>query len=57
MSNRPVECVKCASTAVILTKETHPQTYEPFWRYTCLDCKVAWPQDQHGGAPEDYERR
>lgn len=57
MSNPPVQCVQCEDTHVILTKGTHPDTYEPFWRLTCLDCRVAWDMDDHGGSPEDWERR
>lgn len=50
----PVQCVKCKDTGVILTKATHPITGEAQWRFTCLDCRIAWPMDQHGGSPDEY---
>ncbi|MFF4605820.1 hypothetical protein ACFY12_24150 [Streptomyces sp. NPDC001339] len=53
--NPPVRCVKCFEANVILSEARHPDTGEMFWRFTCLDCRVAWPQDQHGGAPHEYE--
>ncbi|MFF3768174.1 hypothetical protein ACFYYR_29395 [Streptomyces sp. NPDC001922] len=39
---------------MILSKAKHPDTGVLFWRLTCLDCRVAWPQDQHGGNPDEY---
>ncbi|MDT0417266.1 MULTISPECIES: hypothetical protein [unclassified Streptomyces] len=52
----PVRCVKCADTHVILTKTGSPGRggEVPRWRYTCLDCRVAWWVDEHGGALDDY---
>ncbi|MFE9247382.1 hypothetical protein [Streptomyces sp. NPDC007088] len=59
----PVRCVKCADTHVILTKTKAPApSYagQPGsadglrWRYTCLDCRVAWWVDEHGGGLDDY---
>ncbi|MFG3281617.1 hypothetical protein [Streptomyces sp. NPDC048111] len=52
--NPPAQCIKCKGTAVVLTKAAHPETGELQWRLTCLDCRVAWPQDQHGGHPDEY---
>ncbi|MBZ4321602.1 hypothetical protein [Streptomyces huiliensis] len=50
----PVLCVKCHGISVILTKAQHPATGEYQWRFTCLDCRIAWPQEQHGGSPDEY---
>ncbi|MFJ5103082.1 hypothetical protein [Streptomyces sp. NPDC088554] len=50
----PVQCIKCRDTAVILSQAKHPESGEWQWRLTCLDCRVAWPQDQHGGSPDEY---
>lgn len=60
----PVRCVKCADTHVILTKTKAPTGTSPAfgqgdphglrWRYTCLDCRVAWWVDEHGGGLDDY---
>ncbi|MGW1195322.1 hypothetical protein ACWD4B_05610 [Streptomyces sp. NPDC002536] len=52
--NTPVRCVKCQGTGVILTKAKHPDTGDDQWRLTCLDCRIAWPQDQHGGSADEY---
>ncbi len=52
--NPAVKCIKCWGTSVILSKAKHPDTGVLFWRLTCLDCRVAWPQDQHGGNPDEY---
>ncbi|EGJ78286.1 hypothetical protein STTU_5498 [Streptomyces sp. Tu6071] len=48
--------MKCADTHVILTKTGSPGRggEVPRWRYTCLDCRVAWWVDEHGGALDDY---
>lgn len=53
-ANPPVRCVKCQRIGVILTKAKHPGTAEMQWRLTCIDCRIAWPQDQHGGSPDEY---
>ncbi|EME98577.1 hypothetical protein J7W19_12645 [Streptomyces mobaraensis NBRC 13819 = DSM 40847] len=50
----PVQCVKCRGIHVILNKALHPQLMQDQWRFTCLDCRVAWPQEQHGGEPDEY---
>lgn len=50
----PVQCIKCKGSSVILTQAMHPERKEMQWRLTCLDCRVAWPLDQHGGAPDEY---
>ncbi|MFJ2115760.1 hypothetical protein ACIOEX_28390 [Streptomyces sp. NPDC087850] len=39
---------------MILSQAKHPESGEWQWRLTCLDCRVAWPQDQHGGSPDEY---
>ncbi|MFI6700334.1 hypothetical protein ACIBJC_15375 [Streptomyces sp. NPDC050509] len=53
-SQKPVQCIKCKGTAVILSRALHPGSGEVQWRLTCLDCRIAWPQDQHGGEPDEY---
>jgi transposase-like protein len=58
-SKLPVRCVKCKSTAVILSNPTDQRTGERRWRYRCLDCSVAWWQDenewwQKHGAPDEF---
>ncbi|GAU70499.1 hypothetical protein SSP35_19_01370 [Streptomyces sp. NBRC 110611] len=50
----PVRCIKCGGISIILSEARHPDTGYFFWRFTCLDCRIAWPQDQHGGALDDY---
>ncbi|MGX2995284.1 hypothetical protein JNUCC64_13475 [Streptomyces sp. JNUCC 64] len=56
-AQKPVRCVQCGRTCVILAQAADPETRLPRWRYTCLDCRIAWWVDQHGGAATDYERR
>ncbi|MEW2525758.1 hypothetical protein [Streptomyces sp. NPDC047071] len=53
-SNPPARCIKCGDVHLILSQAVNPRTGEVEYRFTCLDCRVAWPQDQHGGAPDDY---
>ncbi|MEC4015105.1 hypothetical protein [Streptomyces sp. H27-D2] len=53
-NNAPALCIKCKGTALILSKALHPDRGESQWRLTCLDCRVAWPQDQHGGDADEY---
>ncbi|OON73981.1 hypothetical protein [Streptomyces tsukubensis] len=50
----PVRCIKCGDTHVVLTKTKEPSDGPLRWRYTCLDCRVAWWVDEHGGTSEDY---
>ncbi|MYY11762.1 hypothetical protein GT204_23350 [Streptomyces sp. SID4919] len=56
-AQRQVRCVQCGNTGVIVAQATDPETRLPRWRYTCLDCRIAWWVDQHGGTAKDYERR
>ncbi|MFG2639112.1 hypothetical protein ACGFX8_36485 [Streptomyces sp. NPDC048362] len=55
--NLPVRCIQCDDIHVITSQERDPETGLPRWRYTCLDCAIAWWVDQHGGTLGDYERR
>ncbi|MCB5170376.1 hypothetical protein LG634_36990 [Streptomyces bambusae] len=46
------------STSVILSKPVDRRTSEFRWRYRCLDCSVAWWQDETDywreyGAPDE----
>ncbi|MFE0043702.1 hypothetical protein [Streptomyces albireticuli] len=52
--NPPVRCVKCKGVTVITTHARNPRTESGEWRLTCLECRVAWPMDQHGGEPDEY---
>lgn len=56
-SNRPVECLKCSGTAVVLTKTRDAVRDALRYRYTCLDCAIAWWVDEHGGDYEEYQPR
>ncbi|MEO3978681.1 hypothetical protein [Streptomyces sp. CAU 1734] len=49
-----VQCIKCRGTAVILSCALNPHAGRMEYRLTCLDCRIAWPQDQHGGALDEY---
>ncbi len=58
LRNSRVRCVKCVSTSVILSKPVDRRTSEFRWRYRCLDCSVAWWQDETDywreyGAPDE----
>ncbi|MFI6347527.1 hypothetical protein [Streptomyces sp. NPDC050560] len=45
---RPVQCIKCRDTHVVVAQAPDKETGLPRWRYTCLDCRIAWWVDQHG---------
>ncbi|MGW7517409.1 hypothetical protein ACWGJ2_17645 [Streptomyces sp. NPDC054796] len=53
----PVECVQCQGIAIVLSQAVDPRTGIYRWRYTCLDCRVAWWQDDHGGYSDEYVER
>lgn len=54
VKKQPVQCVQCQSIAVVLSQAKHPKTKRMHWRFTCLDCRVAWDQEEHGGSPDEY---
>lgn len=52
-----MKCVQCKSTACILSKVLDGNSKKERYRLRCLDCNVAWWQDEHGGDISEYQPR
>lgn len=49
-----LRCLKCGDIHVVMSQARDPIADGLRWRYTCLDCRIAWWCDEHGGEIDEY---